>query len=307
MGTPGVSPAGVSPAGVSAAQLQADAVTIGWVDGVAIPKALVEERLAELRNGPLAALLPQPGTAEGRQLVRWAAQVVLVEALCRAEAARRGGEPTGPGTPRRLDRRAAIEFGSVVTAAWERCEAVRWLAKSVAATPRPQATASRSPCLAGSPRSDAGFGPLGEPKPAPENQGFRPRPSRGRTRVEYAIRHALTTEPSAAADLTLQPMGWVTAAELPPAVADLLPAPGQPFDPDARLGPAGSSLGWHVIAVDQVREVALADDNAESNEQSDRRRAFLRWLVGAMAARVVAAPGFEHPGDPRQPDNHHQH
>jgi [acyl-carrier-protein] S-malonyltransferase len=38
-----------------------------------------------------------------------------------------------------------------------------------------------------------------------------------------------------------------------------------------------------------------------------RRRAFRLWLDGRCAAVVRLAPGYEHPGDPRQPDNTHRH
>ncbi|MDT5081533.1 MAG: [acyl-carrier-protein] S-malonyltransferase [Mycobacterium sp.] len=38
-----------------------------------------------------------------------------------------------------------------------------------------------------------------------------------------------------------------------------------------------------------------------------RRRAFRRWLDARCAALVELAPGYEHPGDPRQPDNTHRH
>lgn len=38
-----------------------------------------------------------------------------------------------------------------------------------------------------------------------------------------------------------------------------------------------------------------------------RRRAFRIWLQQRRAALVWLAPGYEHPGDPRQPDNTHQH
>ena len=38
-----------------------------------------------------------------------------------------------------------------------------------------------------------------------------------------------------------------------------------------------------------------------------RRRAFRIWLEGRRAALVRLAPGYEHPGDPRQPDNVHRH
>jgi [acyl-carrier-protein] S-malonyltransferase len=37
-----------------------------------------------------------------------------------------------------------------------------------------------------------------------------------------------------------------------------------------------------------------------------RRRAFRVWLDARRAALVELAPGFEHPGDPRQPDDAHR-
>lgn len=38
-----------------------------------------------------------------------------------------------------------------------------------------------------------------------------------------------------------------------------------------------------------------------------KRRAFRIWLDARRAAMVQLAPGYEHPGDPRQPDNTHRH
>lgn len=38
-----------------------------------------------------------------------------------------------------------------------------------------------------------------------------------------------------------------------------------------------------------------------------RRRAFRIWLAQRSADLVWLAPGYEHPGDPRQPDNTHRH
>jgi len=38
-----------------------------------------------------------------------------------------------------------------------------------------------------------------------------------------------------------------------------------------------------------------------------RRRAFRLWLDARCAELVELAPGYEHPGDPRQPDNTHRH
>jgi [acyl-carrier-protein] S-malonyltransferase len=49
---------------------------------------------------------------------------------------------------------------------------------------------------------------------------------------------------------------------------------------------------------------ALAADHLRG---AARRRAFRLWLDGRRAELVELAPGYEHPGDPRQPDNTHRH
>ena len=46
---------------------------------------------------------------------------------------------------------------------------------------------------------------------------------------------------------------------------------------------------------------------AEHLRAAARRRAFRLWLDARCAAVVALAPGYEHPGDPRQPDNTHRH
>jgi [acyl-carrier-protein] S-malonyltransferase len=46
---------------------------------------------------------------------------------------------------------------------------------------------------------------------------------------------------------------------------------------------------------------------AEHLRGAARRRAFRVWLDARDAELVRLAPGYEHPGDPRQPDNTHRH
>ncbi|ORW17209.1 DUF7158 domain-containing protein [Mycobacterium palustre] len=65
--------------------------------------------------------------------------------------------------------------------------------------------------------------------------------------------------------------------------------------------------GWRAPALtapplDEVRRVI-----AEHLRGAARRRAFRVWLDARRAALVELAPGYEHPGDPRQPDNTHRH
>jgi len=65
--------------------------------------------------------------------------------------------------------------------------------------------------------------------------------------------------------------------------------------------------GWRparaaVPALNEVRAVI-----ADHLLAAARRRAFRVWLDARRAALVELAPGYEHPGDPRQPDNTHRH
>lgn len=69
--------------------------------------------------------------------------------------------------------------------------------------------------------------------------------------------------------------------------------------------PAGPE-GWHAgpvaPALEQVRDRIAAHLRAVA-----RRKAFREWLDAGVATLVELAPGYEHPGDPAQPDNTHKH
>lgn len=69
--------------------------------------------------------------------------------------------------------------------------------------------------------------------------------------------------------------------------------------------PAGRG-GWHGAPerpeLDDVRPLLAAHLLAAA-----RRREYRRWLDARCADVVVLAQGYEHPGDPRQPDNTHRH
>ncbi|KHO23050.1 hypothetical protein [Mycolicibacterium setense] len=69
--------------------------------------------------------------------------------------------------------------------------------------------------------------------------------------------------------------------------------------------PAGSH-GWRTPPVapslNEVHDRILGHLRAAA-----RRRAFRQWLDERCAALVELSPGYEHPGDPRQPDNTHKH
>jgi [acyl-carrier-protein] S-malonyltransferase len=64
------------------------------------------------------------------------------------------------------------------------------------------------------------------------------------------------------------------------------------------------------VAAYQARNPTRFADTAAVAEHlraAARRRAFRLWLDARCAALVELAPGYEHPGDPRQPDNTHRH
>ncbi len=69
-----------------------------------------------------------------------------------------------------------------------------------------------------------------------------------------------------------------------------------------RTPQALASGGDETLLYPQVRE----EIRARLREAAARRR-FLRWLDSQTTALVKICPGWEHPGDPRQPDNTHRH
>lgn len=72
-------------------------------------------------------------------------------------------------------------------------------------------------------------------------------------------------------------------------------AAAQPAPPGWRARPLAPSL-------DEVHDRIAVHLRAAA-----RRQAFRQWLDARCAAVVELAPGYEHPGDPRQPDNTHKH
>ncbi|CAM3351529.1 hypothetical protein MYCO108962_16130 [Mycobacterium colombiense] len=71
--------------------------------------------------------------------------------------------------------------------------------------------------------------------------------------------------------------------------------------------PQRGEHGWRTtaLAAPPLDEVRSAIE--ELLRGAARRRAFRLWLDARRAALVRLAPGYEHPGDPRQPDNTHRH
>ncbi|SPM38698.1 malonyl CoA-ACP transacylase [Mycobacterium numidiamassiliense] len=69
----------------------------------------------------------------------------------------------------------------------------------------------------------------------------------------------------------------------------------------------GGRDGWRVPSLTSPPLTEVRSLIAEHLRGAARRRAFRVWLDARRAALVELAPGYEHPGDPRQPDNIHRH
>lgn len=71
--------------------------------------------------------------------------------------------------------------------------------------------------------------------------------------------------------------------------------------------PRRGQNGWRAPALVGPPLDEVASVIAEHLRGAARRCAFRLWLDARRAALVRLAPGYEHPGDPRQPDNTHRH
>ena len=70
---------------------------------------------------------------------------------------------------------------------------------------------------------------------------------------------------------------------------------------------AEAGHGWRSGCVPAPSLEAVRPAIAEHLRAAARRRAFRRWLDARCAELVELGAGYEHPGDPRQPDNTHKH
>ncbi|WIM87508.1 malonyl CoA-ACP transacylase [Candidatus Mycobacterium wuenschmannii] len=67
------------------------------------------------------------------------------------------------------------------------------------------------------------------------------------------------------------------------------------------------NYGWRAPAVVVPPFAVVRPLIAEHLLAAAHRRAFRVWLDRRRADLVQLSPGYEHPGDPRQPDNTHRH
>lgn len=74
------------------------------------------------------------------------------------------------------------------------------------------------------------------------------------------------------------------------------------FAPPSEVG-----NGWRTATIAPPPLDAVRPSIVDHLRDTARRRAFRLWLDAKRADLVRLAPGYEHPGDPRQPDNTHRH
>ena len=268
----------------AAASAQRSATVIGWVAGAPIPRERLDARVRELRAGPLAARLPAVGSKEDRQFLRWTAQVLLTEELCRVElAARLESAPVESvglesarlaagsgfdGEPRRLSQAESLHLGSINAAAWSSTSAMPALYELVTEP---------------TPFSIAGTGT--------------------HTRTWYRVTHAVARTAIEAATARETSLGWTTLDDLPsPLAAELRIQP-----PGRRVGPVRTGLGWHFATITATEVRSAEPAPCTDTTDPSRLAAFNRWLDERRSVLVTNAPGFEHPGDPGQPDNTHRY
>jgi len=72
---------------------------MAYLNGEPVSRELVDDRLAVLRAGDAACVLPRPDSREGRQLTRWVAQLVITEQLAYAADVLGQDPPDDPVVP----------------------------------------------------------------------------------------------------------------------------------------------------------------------------------------------------------------
>jgi [acyl-carrier-protein] S-malonyltransferase len=245
-----------------------------WVAGTPIEVSDVDARERELRSGPVAPTLPREHTGEGRQLRRWLVQVLAAERLVAQEATAKGltvadAPPLSSIAPTRA---AMLGLGSVAADLLTRNP----LARAVFAAVTADVTVPRA--------SIVHFYETNPPE-VPEERVVR-----------HDLNGPVTRRTLRRGELT----GPVETAVFAATAGDT-------------VGPIQDPLGTHTVVVDEIHPASttplaeVEDDIRAFLLAPARRRAFTAWLDRHLTSEVTLAPGYEHPGDPNQPDNTHRH
>jgi [acyl-carrier-protein] S-malonyltransferase len=250
---------------------------VAWVAGDPVDLSEVDVLEAALRAGPVGPTLPREQSREGRQLRRWIVQVLVAERLVAVEAAARGLDASGaPGLfDLAPDRAAMLGLGSVA-----------------------------ADLLTRSPLARRVFVAVTEDVAVPPDvvaEFYERNPERFRVPEERVVTHTIGDgTPRQRVLRRGQLTGPVEAAVFAAAAGDT-------------VGPVRDPLGTHTVVVEEVRPARVRplaevrDEITAHLVAGARRRAFTAWLDRHAAVDVALAPGFEHPGDPGQPDNTHRH
>jgi [acyl-carrier-protein] S-malonyltransferase len=246
---------------------------VAWVSGAPVDVSDVDALEAGLRSGPVAATLPRTGTREGRQLRRWLVQVLVAERLIETEAAARGVTESAapPLESIATDRAALLMLGSVAADLLSRSALARAVFAAVTA-------------------------PV-EVDPAEVERFYNANPE------GFGVPEARVVRSPGG------PVRVLRRGEQAGPLEDAVFAASA----GETVGPVRDPLGEHVFEVVDVlpgRARSLEEAAPEIAARllaAARRRAFTAWLDEHVAVHVRLAPGFEHPGDPGQPDNTHRH
>ena len=266
-------------------------------DNQVITTADVEELVVEMsRSGTLP--VPPAGVPAGRQLRRWATQVLVLEALLLQEAQRMG--PTGPEGEGKGDAAASfarspaggeelpaqpaslapgpmlsIELGTVVVAVLARSPAARAVYEQVTA------------CERVSPDEVASY--------------MKRNSVKGKNSTQLLVRQWR----SGRAMNQGRPFP-VLPTDFPPETGERLCAAA---DGESLCFPDGSTivLCRRLTGAGQGEQGDQGDEIADLLLHAKQRAAFGLWAASLVRERAVFMPGYEHPGDPSQPDSWHNH
>ncbi|WP_433272087.1 DUF7158 domain-containing protein [Actinosynnema sp. CS-041913] len=116
-------------------------------------------------------------------------------------------------------------------------------------------------------------------------------------------RVSLGSAPTATPPPALTPIGWTTLDDLPATLATHL----RTARPGRQVGPVMADDQWHIAVVEEIADRPADVGRLSRAAHGTRLREFSRWLDHRRAHLLRPAPGFEHPGDPDQPDYTHRH
>lgn len=236
----------------------------------------VAAREQALRNGPFAGRLPHSASPQGRNVGRWLVQLMAAEELIVQEAADRGFG-TGTVASERTGSRThgytadAVSLGGVAATALATIGCARRVRDAVTA------------------EVDVTEGAVHE--------------HYERNRDRFAVPATISLD---AID-TCGPRRWAQVAEgeLPPSWERLLLA--APIGSPVEVAPGRTFAVREIVPASCQPFAEVREGLHRELRDLARDVAFAEWLHRRACDTVILSHGFEHPGDPRQPDVTHRH